>query len=148
MNHKQDRPKNFDLKQVGLKMTTPRLRILSFLTQSDKRHMCAEEIYQHLVSVGEDIGLATVYRVLTQFEQAGLVRRHRFGDESFVFEIEQGEHHDHWVCVCCGLVSEFADPVIEARQQYIADLHDFVLTDHALTLYGICKICQSTQDAS
>lgn len=133
---------NDHLKKAGLKVTLPRLKILQLLETSKKRHISAEEIYHELVAQSEDVGLATVYRVLTQFETAGLVTRLRFDDEHSVFELQNDEHHDHLVCVDCGFVAEFVDEVIESRQSVIAKANDFELTDHDMTLYGICSKCQ------
>lgn len=133
---------NDNLKKAGLKITLPRIKILQLLETSKKRHVSAEEIYQQLSLQSEDVGLATVYRVLTQFEAAGLVTRHRFDGEHSVFELCQVDHHDHLVCVDCGYVAEFVDPVIERRQKEIAQKNKFELTDHALTLYGVCSKCQ------
>lgn len=133
---------NKELKNAGLKVTLPRIKILQLLETSKKRHISAEEIYQQLIAQSEDVGLATVYRVLTQFESAGLVTRHRFDGEHSVFELTQEDHHDHIVCVDCGHVDEFIDNVIEQRQKQIAQERNFELTDHALTLYGICDKCQ------
>lgn len=127
-----------DLKSIGLKATLPRLKILDLFEQSDKRHMTAEEVYRLLSDEGQDIGLATVYRVLTQFEQAGLLIRHHFDNEKAVYELNQGSHHDHLVCVQCGKVEEFYDPEIEQRQQKIAADHGFALHEHALYLYVDC----------
>ncbi len=131
-----------ELKKAGLKTTMPRLRILEFLENSRNRHMSAEEIYQILKDAGEDVGLATVYRVLTQFETAGLVMRHKFEDGRSVYELDQGEHHDHILCVKCGRVDEFIDETIEKRQRAIADENGYAMTDHALYIYGICPKCQ------
>lgn len=133
---------NDDLKKAGLKVTLPRIKILQLLETSKKRHISAEEIYNSLTLQGEDVGLATVYRVLTQFENAGLVVRHRFDGEHSVFELQQDVHHDHIVCVDCGSVSEFVDNFIEKRQEEIAKDQGFDLTDHSLTLYGVCSKCQ------
>lgn len=131
-----------DLKKAGLKMTLPRLRILEFLESSHNRHVSAEEIYQILKETGEDVGLATVYRVLTQFETAGLVMRHKFEDGRSVYELDQGEHHDHILCVKCGRVDEFIDETIEQRQRAIAEKTGYTMTDHALYIYGVCPQCQ------
>ncbi len=131
-----------DLKKLGLKATAPRMKILSFLETSKVRHMSAEEVYKALLEAGEDIGLATVYRVLTQFEAAGLVSRHHFEGGNSVFEIESGKHHDHILCVKCGRVDEFVDETIESRQRKIADEKGYAMTDHALYIYGICSSCQ------
>jgi Fur family ferric uptake transcriptional regulator len=132
---------DLDLKKAGLKVTTPRLKILEILEKADPHHMSAEDVYQALVESGEDVGIATVYRVLTQFETAGLVTRHHFEGGYFVFELNQGVHHDHLVCVKCGNVEEFVDEVIEARQAVIAEKATFKMTDHNLTIYGVCKRC-------
>ena len=127
-----------DLKSIGLKATLPRLRILDLFEQSDKRHMTAEEVYRLLSDEGQDIGLATVYRVLTQFEQAGLLMRHHFDSDKAVFELNQGEHHDHLVCLQCGKVEEFYDSEIEKRQTRIAKERGFAIHDHSLQIYADC----------
>lgn len=128
-----------DLKKAGLKITLPRMKILQMLESSDKRHMSAEDIYKLLLEAGDEIGLATIYRVLTQFETAGLVIRHHFESGQAVFEIDKGRHHDHLVCVICGKVTEFVDEMIEQRQKAIAEKHGFHLTDHSMILYGHCS---------
>jgi Fur family transcriptional regulator, ferric uptake regulator len=128
------------LKNAGLKITLPRLKVLQILEQSQNHHLSAEGVYKALLETGEDVGLATVYRVLTQFESAGLVARHNFGGHS-VFELSQGAHHDHLVCVKCGCVEEFVDEIIEQRQKTIAERANFKMTDHALNIYGICPRC-------
>jgi Fur family ferric uptake transcriptional regulator len=128
-----------DLRKAGLKVTLPRLKILEILENSATRHMSAEEIYRKLLDSSEDIGLATVYRVLTQFESAGLVSRHHFEDGMAVFEINHGTHHDHIVCVDCGSVEEFVDTEIEARQDAIAKRLGFTIREHSLVLYGRCE---------
>ncbi len=125
-----------DIKRVGLKVTQPRLKILDLLTQSPDRHLSAEEIYKILLNNGEEIGLATVYRVLTQFEAAGLVNRHHFESGQAVFELANEEHHDHMVCLKTGRVLEFYDEIIEKRQKELAQQHNFKITDHSLILYG------------
>ncbi len=130
-----------DLKRAGLKATLPRLRILEMLEVSPDRHVGAEDLYRALLAAGESIGLATVYRVLTQFEQAGLVIRHNFDSGSAVFELAAGEHHDHLVCVRCGRVTEFVDETIEQRQRKIAARNGFTMTDHSLIIYGVCSDC-------
>jgi Fur family ferric uptake transcriptional regulator len=127
-----------DLKSIGLKATLPRLKILDLFEQSDKRHMTAEEVYRLLSDEGQDIGLATVYRVLTQFEQAGLLIRHHFDSDKAVFELNQGEHHDHLVCLQCGKVEEFFDAEIEKRQNRIARERGFAIHDHSLQIYADC----------
>lgn len=133
---------NVDLKRAGLKATLPRLRILEILDASPERHVSAEDVYRALLTAGESIGLATVYRVLTQFEQAGLVIRHNFDGGSAVFELAAGEHHDHLVCVRCSRVTEFIDETIERRQRKIAAENGFTMTDHSLIIYGMCADCQ------
>ncbi len=124
-----------DLKKAGLKATLPRMRILQVLENSDKRHLSAEDVYKLLLDTGEDVGLATIYRVLTQFEAAGLVIRHHFEEGHSVFEIASGDHHDHMVCVKTGKVIEFFDEEIERRQRDIARQHGYELEDHSLVLY-------------
>ncbi len=131
-----------DLKKAGLKVTLPRLKILQILEKSKEHHLSAEDIYRVLLDSGEDIGLATVYRVLTQFEEAGLVVRHNFEGDQSIFELDHGEHHDHLVCVKCGRVEEFIDNVIEKRQEEIARNAGYSITDHSLNIYGICGKCQ------
>jgi Fur family ferric uptake transcriptional regulator len=128
-----------DLRKAGLKVTLPRLKILEILEHSTTRHMSAEEIYKKLLDSSEDIGLATVYRVLTQFEGAGLVSRHHFEDGMAVFEINHGTHHDHIVCMDCGAVEEFVDPEIESRQNEIAKRLGYVIEEHSMVLYGRCQ---------
>ncbi len=130
-----------DLKQAGLKTTLPRLRVLSILENSQTRHLSAEDVYRELLVDEDSIGLATVYRVLTQFEDAGLVIRHNFEGDRAVFELNDEDHHDHMVCVKCGNVTEFVNKRIESLQQQVAEDHDFLLQDHSLTLYGICRHC-------
>lgn len=127
-----------DLRNAGLKVTLPRLKILEMLEHSTTRHLSAEEIYRQLKETGEDIGLATVYRVLTQFETAGLVTRHHFEGGHAVFELERGHHHDHMVCVRCGHVTEFEDDTIEQRQRKLAADMGFRLIEHSLIMYGEC----------
>lgn len=129
------------LKDAGLKITTPRLKVLQILEQSKQHHLSAEDVYKALLEMGEDVGLATVYRVLTQFEAAGLIIRHNFEGGFSVFELSQGEHHDHMVCLKCGRVEEFVDEVIEQRQKMIAERAKFKMTDHALNIYGLCPTC-------
>jgi Fur family ferric uptake transcriptional regulator len=132
-----------ELKKAGLKATLPRLKILEILESSEgQRHMSAEEVYDLLRVQDEKIGLATIYRVLTQFEAAGLVTRHNFEGGHAVFELNEGSHHDHILCVKCGRVDEFIDETIEKRQQDIASKHGYTITDHSLTIYGVCGECQ------
>jgi Fur family ferric uptake transcriptional regulator len=127
------------LKNAGLKSTLPRLKVLELLENVEGLHLTAEAIHRKLLDAGEEIGLATVYRALTQFEAAGLVTRHHFEGGQAVFELERGTHHDHIVCVHCGRVEEFFDKVIEKRQNTIAEEHGFTLRDHSMTLYGECN---------
>ena len=127
-----------ELKSLGLKATVPRLKILEVFQQGRLRHMSAEDVYRELLTDNSDIGLATVYRVLMQFEQAGILKRTNFESGKSLFELNQGEHHDHLVCLQCGRVEEFIDPEIEKRQQRIARDRGFALQDHALALYGNC----------
>jgi Fur family ferric uptake transcriptional regulator len=127
-----------DLKTIGLKATLPRLRILELFEKSDVRHLAAEDVYKILLKEGTDTGLATVYRVLTQFEQAGLLMRHHFESGKAVFELNQGGHHDHLVCLQCGHVEEFYDDAIEKRQNAIAKERGFTISEHSLHLYVDC----------
>jgi len=126
---------NQELRAAGLKVTVPRIKILQILEESDQRHLTAEDIYKILISSEDDVGLATVYRVLTQFEAAGLVVRHNFDGGHAVFELDRGEHHDHMVCVQTGEVIEFQNDEIEALQEQIATKHGYELSDHSLILY-------------
>lgn len=126
------------LKNAGLKSTLPRLKVLSLFESGQARHMSAEEVYKHLLSTGDDVGLATIYRVLTQFEQAGLLTRHNFEGGKSVFELNQGTHHDHIVCLQCGHVEEFFDADIEARQEKAAAERGFSIRDHTLSIYADC----------
>jgi Fur family ferric uptake transcriptional regulator len=130
---------NQDIRKAGLKVTLPRVKILQLLEESDQRHVSAEDVYKMLLDKGEEIGLATVYRVLTQFESAGLVTRHNFEGGHAVFELDRGGHHDHLVCVVCGKVEEFIDPTIEKRQHEIAKKLGFEMVDHSLIIYGHCS---------
>ncbi len=128
---------NLELRKAGLKVTLPRLKILQILESTDRttQHFSAEDVYLALRAAGEEVGLATVYRVLTQFESAGLVERHNFEAGHSVFELARGDHHDHMVCLGSGEVVEFSDPVIEKRQREIAAEHGYELVDHSLVLY-------------
>jgi Fur family ferric uptake transcriptional regulator len=128
-----------DLKSIGLKATLPRLKILELFQTSKQRHLTAEDVYRQLLLANEDIGLATVYRVLLQFEQAAILKRSHFESEKSVYELNEGQHHDHLVCLDCGRVEEFHDPDIEALQEKIAKRQGFELADHALSLYAHCK---------
>ncbi|KPU83134.1 ferric uptake regulator [Psychromonas sp. PRT-SC03] len=127
---------NEALKEAGLKITSPRVKILKLLKQPDNQHLSAEELYQKLLEQGDEVGVATVYRVLNQFDDAGIVTRHHFEGGKSVFELANQEHHDHLVCLKCGHVSEFNDPIIERQQQLIADKYGIKLTNHSLYLYG------------
>lgn len=132
-----------ELKDAGLKITLPRIKILQILESSEVHHVSAEDVYKLLLVNGEEIGLATVYRVLTQFEQAGLVVRHNFEGGHSVFEMSSEKHHDHIVCVRCGRVEEFNDTEIEKRQVEVAEKLGFELTDHHLNMYGLCPDCRN-----
>ena len=136
----EDKLDDNGLKKAGLKITVPRLKILNIL--ENRKHASAEEVYKQLIEMGDDVGLATVYRVLTQFEAAGIVIRHHFDSGHAVFELNEGQHHDHLVCIKCGEVAEFVDKVIEERQEQIAKDHGFEISDHCLYLYGTCAKCQ------
>jgi Fur family transcriptional regulator, ferric uptake regulator len=134
-----------DLRNAGLKVTLPRVKILQILeNQATDRHLTAEQVYKILLSEDEEIGLATVYRVLTQFEAAGLVTRHHFEGGNSVFELSDGDHHDHILCIKCGKVDEFTDDVIETRQKDIAQRLGYELTAHGLYLYGYCPKCRKS----
>lgn len=128
-----------EIRKAGLKVTVPRLKILELLEKIGDRHVSAEDVYRMLLEAGGEIGLATVYRVLTQFEAAGLVERHNFEEGYSVFELNRGQHHDHIVCIFCGRVEEFIDETIERRQSEIAQQKGFEIGDHSLTIYGRCK---------
>ena len=129
---------NQDLRKAGLKVTLPRIKILELLESAELHHMSAEEVYKALIDQGEDVGLATVYRVLTQFEQAGLLERHFFESGKAVFELKSDGHHDHLVCLQCGKVEEFYDAEIEKRQMAVAKERGFKLQEHSLSLYADC----------
>jgi len=131
-------PPSRELKTAGLKVTLPRLKVLSVLEGAPERHWTAEDVYRACSEGEGDIGLATIYRVLTQFENAGLVLRRRFDEGQAVFELDTGVHHDHIVCTECGHIEEFVDSTIEARQNAIAGERGFVVADHALVIYGTC----------
>lgn len=134
-----------ELRNAGLKVTLPRVKILQLLEASSKRHLSAEDVYKTLLTTGEDVGLATVYRVLTQFESAGLVIRHHFEGGNSVFELSDIDHHDHIVCIKCGKVEEFSDPLIETRQEKISAEMGYELTGHSFYLYGICPHCRGAK---
>lgn len=128
-----------EIKSSGLKATLPRIKILEIFQKTEQRHMTAEDVYKTLLMEGADVGLATVYRVLTQFEQAGLLSRNHFETGKSVFELNQGQHHDHLVCLDCGRVEEFFDAEIEQRQHAIALERGFALQEHSLALYAVCQ---------
>ena len=130
-----------ELKSTGLKATLPRLKILEIFQKAEQRHMTAEDVYRVLLAEQSEIGLATVYRVLMQFEQAGLLSRHHFEAGKAVYELREDEHHDHLVCLDCGHVEEFHDPEIEKRQQMVAKAKGWVVQDHTMALYGQCAHC-------
>jgi Fur family transcriptional regulator, ferric uptake regulator len=127
-----------ELKNSGLKATLPRIKVLEVFQRSQQRHLSAEDVFKLLLAEGAEVGLATVYRVLMQFEQAGILSRHHFETGKAVFELDQGQHHDHLVCLDCGRVEEFFDAEIERRQRAVASARGFALQDHALALYGAC----------
>jgi Fur family ferric uptake transcriptional regulator len=137
---------NQELRKAGLKVTLPRVKILQILESSDTKHLSAEDVYKALLEADEDVGLATVYRVLTQFETAGLVMRHHFEGGHSVFELNSVDHHDHIVCQKCGVVEEFFDQFIEEQQEKIAEKYGFKITDHSMNLYGICKNCRKENE--
>ena len=138
-------PSSEDLKKAGLKKTLPRLKVLGILEEDSDQHFTAEEVYKRLLSSGEEIGLATVYRVLTQFEDAELVIRHNFEGGRSVFELNDGKHHDHLVCVKCDKVIEFFNPEIESLQSKVAKQHNFILQEHSLVMYGLCDDCDKQE---
>ena len=129
---------NEQLRKAGLKVTLPRVKVLALLEGSDKRHVTAEDVYRMLLENGEKIGLATIYRVLTQFESVGLVCRHNFESGQSIFEVDCGRHHDHLICVKCGKIVEFIDEIVEKRQTAVAKWHGFTIQDHSLVIYGVC----------
>jgi Fur family ferric uptake transcriptional regulator len=133
---------NQELRKAGLKVTLPRVKIMQILESAESRHMSAEDVYKALRDADDDVGLATVYRVLTQFEAAGLVTRHHFEGGHSVFEMTPEDHHDHIVCTKCGRVEEFYDEVIEKQQRAQAAKFNFTISDHSLYIYGLCANCQ------
>jgi Fur family ferric uptake transcriptional regulator len=132
-----------ELKNIGLKATLPRLKILEIFQTGELRHMTAEDVFRVLLLEHSDIGLATVYRVLTQFEQAGILSRSHFESGKSVYELNEGRHHDHFVCTSCGKVEEFYDAEIEKRQQIVAKAKGWTVHDHAMSLYGLCADCSA-----
>lgn len=144
-------PGELQLKKAGLKVTSPRVKILAILKQPENQHVSAEDVYKVLLEQNEEIGLATVYRVLNQFDDAGIVTRHHFEGGRSVFELSAKEHHDHLVCLTCGHVFEFEDQIIEDRQEAVANANNIRLTNHSLYLYGECKnpdTCEHNGDAN
>ena len=135
--------KDQELRKAGLKVTGPRVKVLQVLEAQKSEHLSADAVHRSLLAQGDDVGIATVYRVLMQFEAAGIVKRHNFEGGHSVFELDHGEHHDHLVCVDCGDVKEFVDDEIERRQDLIAQQYQFQITDHSLTIYGICSSCRA-----
>jgi Fur family ferric uptake transcriptional regulator len=140
-------PAASDLKKAGLRVTLPRLKILQLLVSHPDNHVTAEDVYREFMAAGEEIGLATIYRVLTQFEAAGLVKRHHFEGAQSVFELDEGGHHDHLLCLRCGKVVEFYDEIIEERQQVVAKSKGFELRDHSMILYGVCSDPDCTSES-
>ena len=138
---------NKALKNAGLKVTLPRLKILEVLQDTECHHVSAEDLYKKLIDIGEEIGLATVYRVLNQFDDAGIVTRHNFEGGKSVFELTQQHHHDHLICLDCGKVIEFTDDAIEVRQRNIAERHGIKLSNHSLYLYGHCAAGNCKEDS-
>ncbi len=134
-----------ELKSTGLKATLPRLKILEIFQKGAQRHMTAEDVFRVLLQEHSDIGLATVYRVLTQFEQAGILCRSNFESGKAVYELNEGKHHDHFICTGCGKVEEFFDADIEKRQQSVAKAKGWVIQDHSMALYGLCAQCAAQQ---
>lgn len=135
-----------ELKSTGLKATLPRLKILQIFQSGAQRHMTAEDVFRVLLDERSDIGLATVYRVLTQFEQAGILLRSNFEGGKSIYELNEGEHHDHFICTVCNKVEEFYDPEIERRQQLIARQNGWVVRDHSMELYGQCAECAAAAE--
>lgn len=135
---------NKQLRKAGLKVTTPRLKILETLDLGKvlDHHLSAEDVYKTLIEMGEDISLATVYRVLTQFETSGLITKHNFAGDHSVFELKPKEHHDHLVCIKCGKIEEFVDEIIEKKQILVAEKYGYKITNHVLNIYGVCPVCQ------
>lgn len=138
MPHSPTASQSANLHALGLKATLPRLRVLQVFQRAAQRHLSAEDVFRALLAEGSEVSLATVYRVLMQFAQAGLLLRQHFEGDKAVFELNEGPHHDHLVCVRCGRVEEFHDPLIEARQEALAAARGFALQGHALSLYGVC----------
>ena len=136
MSHKEQ------IRKLGLKVTGPRLKILSLFEENPERHLSAEDVYRISLDENLNVGVATVYRVLAQFEEAGILVRHQFDKNKAVYELDRGEHHDHLVCVRCGKVTEFCDERIEKLQEAVAEQHGYEIEDHSLYMYGTCENCQ------
>jgi Fur family ferric uptake transcriptional regulator len=132
-----------NLKGLGLKVTKPRMKILSVFEQSDRRHLSAEDVFEILKKMNDDVPLATIYRVLNQFESAGILKRLNFNQEQYVYELDDGDHHDHLICVKCNKVEEFCDDIIEQRQLEIAKLRGAEIVDHSLCIYVACASCRA-----
>ena len=137
-----------DLKSVGLKSTLPRMRVLDIIRNSESRHLSAEDVFRRLLDKGSDVGLATVYRVLSQLEGAGLLSRNVFDGGKAVFELNEGGHHDHLICLTCGRVDEFSNESIETLQRQVASEHGYELADHRLALYGQCAACVAARTSA
>jgi Fur family ferric uptake transcriptional regulator len=147
MSNNEERLNTQQLKDAGLKVTLPRMKVLHILESGENQHYSAEMIYKTLIAQGEEVGLATIYRVLTQFESANIVKRHNFEGGHAVYEIAAAEHHDHLVCVKCNKVEEFLDETIEAQQEVVAKNANFKIIDHSLNLYGVCGECQTNKQS-
>jgi len=132
-----------DLKSAGLKVTLPRIKILEIFRTAETRHLSAEDVYHRLAGQHADVGLATVYRVLTQLEEAGMLSRNTFNAGKAVYELNEGKHHDHLICLGCGRTEEFIDPTIEKRQKAVAESFGYELRDHQMALYGYCQACSA-----
>lgn len=141
-------PDQKSLKDAGLKVTGPRLKIIEVLANSKHRHFSAENIYRELLHMGDEVPLATIYRALTDFEAAGIVQKQNFEGDRSIFELNEGPHHDHLVCVTCHKIEEFVDNMIEERQREIAERMGYQMKDHSLTIYGICQSCQGAKSAN
>lgn len=142
MTNDEQRLNSQQLKDAGLKVTLPRMKVLHILESGENQHYSAEMIYKTLINQGEEVGLATIYRVLTQFEAANIVKRHNFEGGHAVYEIAATDHHDHLVCAKCNKVEEFVDEVIEKQQEVVAERANFKILDHSLNIYGLCSDCQ------
>jgi|LauGreDrversion4_2_1035121.scaffolds.fasta_scaffold47292_4 Fur family ferric uptake transcriptional regulator len=141
VNHNFDSIYAQSLKRLGLKVTTPRIKVLKTLENAQLRHFTVEAVFEALKTKGDDIGIATVYRILTQFESIGLIKKLRFENGHSIYELQDGEHHDHMVCVRCGFVEEFYDEVVETRLHEIQKAKQFSMTEHSIVIYGLCKQC-------